>query len=93
MNFNIVWGFQKNKYFLGYEDFVDIFWGSSQNWAIFRGYFYTFQGIFLKSLYRMGIFFGVLKFQIFFGRLKFLIFLVGEGYEEKLRVPPPGDKL
>ena len=27
MNFNIIGGFQKNKYFLGYEDFVDIFWG------------------------------------------------------------------
>ena len=24
-------GFQKYEYFLGYEDFVDIFWGSSQN--------------------------------------------------------------
>ena len=22
--------------FLGYEDFVDIFWGSSQNWASLR---------------------------------------------------------
>ena len=29
-------GFQKNKYFSGYEDFVDIFLGSSQNWIIFR---------------------------------------------------------
>ena len=28
---NHFWGFQKNKYFLGYEDFVDIFLGSSQN--------------------------------------------------------------
>ena len=27
LNFNIFWGFQKNEYFLGYEDFVDIFWG------------------------------------------------------------------
>ena len=27
LNFNIFGGFQKNKYFLGYEDFVDIFWG------------------------------------------------------------------
>ena len=27
-------GFQKNKYILGYEDFVDIFLGSSQNWTI-----------------------------------------------------------
>ena len=26
-NFNIFWGFQKNKYVLGYEDFVDIFRG------------------------------------------------------------------
>ena len=25
LNFNIFWGFQKNEYFLGYEDFVDIF--------------------------------------------------------------------
>ena len=24
-NFNIFWGFQKNKYIFGYEDFVDIF--------------------------------------------------------------------
>ena len=27
MNFNIFGGFQKNKYFLGYEDFVDVFLG------------------------------------------------------------------
>ena len=27
--FQYFWGFQKNKYFLGYEDFVDIFGGSS----------------------------------------------------------------
>ena len=42
LNFNIFWGFQKNKYFLGYEDFVDTFLGSSQNWTIFKGYFYAF---------------------------------------------------
>ena len=42
LNFNIFWGFQKNEYFWGYEDFVDIFWGSSQNWTIFRGHFYAF---------------------------------------------------
>ena len=24
-------GVQRNEYFFGYEDFVDIFWGSSQN--------------------------------------------------------------
>ena len=26
-NFNIFLGFQKNEYFFGYENFVDIFWG------------------------------------------------------------------
>ena len=36
LNFNILGGFQKNEYFLGYEDFVDIFGGSSQNWASLR---------------------------------------------------------
>ena len=36
------WFFRKINTFLGYEDFVDIFWGSSQNWTIFRGYFYAF---------------------------------------------------
>ena len=24
LNFKIFWGFQKNEYFMGYEDFVDI---------------------------------------------------------------------
>ena len=43
LNFNIFWGFQKNQYFLGYEDFVYIFLGvSPQNWPIFRGHFYAF---------------------------------------------------
>ena len=27
LNFNIFLGFQKNEYFFGHEDFVDIFWG------------------------------------------------------------------
>ena len=31
------------QYFCGFsEDFVDIFWGSSQNWTVFRGHFYAF---------------------------------------------------
>ena len=59
LSFNIFLGFQKNKYFFGYEDFVDIFLGSSQNWTIFRGHFYAFYGLFLRSRYRMGdIFWG-----------------------------------
>ena len=36
LNFNIILCFQKNEYFLGYEDFVDILLGSSQNWASLR---------------------------------------------------------
>ena len=62
MNFDIFWGFQKNEYTFGYEDFVDIFWGSSQNWAIIRGHFYAFYGLFLRSRYRMGDIFWVAKF-------------------------------
>ena len=59
LNFDIFLGFQKNKYFLGYENFVDIFWESSKNWTIFRGHFYAFQGLFLRSRYRIGdIFLG-----------------------------------
>ena len=42
LNFDIFGGFQKYKYFFGYENFVDIFLGSSQNWTIFRGHFYAF---------------------------------------------------
>ena len=39
---------QKNEYFLGYEDSVDIFWGPSHNWTDFRGHLYVFKGIFLR---------------------------------------------
>ena len=44
LNFNIFGVFQKTEYFWGYEDFVHIFLGSSQNWTIFRGHFYAFKG-------------------------------------------------
>ena len=43
LNFNIFGDFQKNEYFLGYENFVDILLGSSQNWTSFRSYFYVFK--------------------------------------------------
>ena len=34
------WGvFRKSLYFLEYEDFVDIFGGTSQNWTLLRGHF------------------------------------------------------
>ena len=55
LNFNIFWGFQKNNYFLWYEDFVDIFWGSSQNEALFL----FILGSFLKVMVQNGdIFLG-----------------------------------
>ena len=78
LNFNIFWVFRKKKYLLGYEDFVEVFLGSSQNWTI-RGYFYAFLGLFLRSLYKLGIFLGLLKFQKKkLGYLKFLIIFGGE---------------
>ena len=55
--------------FGGYEDFVDIFFGSSQNWASLRVISMQFRVFSLRSRYRIGIFFGLLKFQIFFGVL------------------------
>ena len=55
LNFIILGGFQKNDFFYiylfifffwggggWYKDFLDIFWGPSQNWTIFRGHFYAF---------------------------------------------------
>ena len=53
---------------LGYEDFVDIFLGSSQNWASLRVISMQFRVFFLRSMYRTGIFFGVAKISnIFWG--------------------------
>ena len=43
LNFYILGVFLQNKYFLGCEDYVDIFGGSSQNWTVFRGHFYAFK--------------------------------------------------
>ena len=42
LNFNIFGGFQKNEYFLGYEDFVDILFWSSQNLTTYRVRLYAF---------------------------------------------------
>ena len=97
LNFNIFGGFQKNEYFWGYEDFVDIFWESLQNWTIFRGHFYAFKGL---QGTEWGIFFGVAKISNFLGVLDipdiFLGWTVDAGleptYEEKMRVTPLGKK-
>ena len=56
--------------FLGYEDFVDIFWGSSQNWASLRVISMQFRVLFYGQGTELGCIFGLLKFQIFFGVLE-----------------------
>ena len=53
---------------LGYEDFVDIFLGSSQNWTSLRVISMQFRVFFFRSRYRIGIFYGVAKISnIFWG--------------------------
>ena len=47
----------------GSDDFVDIFGGSSQNWTIFRGYFY-FRDFSEGQGTDRRIFWGLLKLQI-----------------------------
>ena len=49
LNFNIFGDFQKNEYFWGYEDFVDIFGGSSQ-----KGSFLCILGSYLKFKVQNG---------------------------------------
>ena len=75
--------FEKNEYFLGCVKILWIFffWGGGviTKLGLFEGHFYAFQGLFLRSRYRIGIFFGVAKISnIFLGCLKFLIFFWGE---------------
>ena len=53
--------------FWAYEDFVDIFWGSSQNWASLRVISMQFRVFFKGQGTELGYFIGLLKFQIFFG--------------------------
>ena len=92
------WAFRKNNIFGGHEDFVDIFWGSSQYWASLRVISMQFRFFFSGQGTELGYFLGLLKFQIFFfGCLKFLIFFWGwtvdagsePTYAEKIRVPHP----
>ena len=54
--------------FWGYEDFVDFFGGSSQNWASLRVISMHLRVFCLRSRYIIGIFFGVVKIlNIFWG--------------------------
>ena len=56
--------------FLGYEDFVDIFLGSSQNCASLRVISMQFRVFFKGQGSELGYFFGLLKFKYFFGVLE-----------------------
>ena len=73
MKSNIFWGFQKNEYFFGYEDFMDIFFfflGGGGHYKI---------GLYLVSVLWILIYFlkvkvqngrcflGLVKFQMFWG--------------------------
>ena len=52
--------------FGGYEDFVEIFLRSSQNWACLRVIFMQFRVFFKIKVQNWDIFLGLLQFQIFF---------------------------
>ena len=56
--FQYFMSFQKNEYFLRYEDFVDIFWGSSQNWASLRVISMHFRVFFKVNVQNWDIFLG-----------------------------------
>ena len=65
--FQYFFGFLRKMYiFGGYEDFVDFFLGSSQNWASLRVISMHFRVFFKVKVQNLDIFWGLLKFQIFF---------------------------
>ena len=75
--------------------------GVSTNIAYIWGYFYVIYGIFLRSMYRIVYYLGLLKFKIFLSVPNILIFLrdkqemLGSSLriEKKLRAIPPFGKL
>ena len=58
LNFNIFGDFQKNEYFWGYDDFVDIF-GVITKLAYIKGSFLCILGSFLRKRFRVEDIFGV----------------------------------
>ena len=58
LNFNIFWVFRKMNIFGGYEDFADIFGGSSQNWASLRVISMHFRVFFKVNVQNWDIFGG-----------------------------------
>ena len=55
---NLFWVFRKINVFWGYEDFVDIFWGSSQNWASLRVISMQIRDFFKVKVQNWDIFLG-----------------------------------
>ena len=78
MNFNIFWGVSENKYFLGYEDFVDILEGHHKI-GLYIGVISMHFRVFSKSHGTEWGFLGLLKFEIFFGVLEIPDSFGGEG--------------
>ena len=69
-------GFQRNEYFWGYEDFVDIFGVYYIIGLYLRVISMHFRGLFISAkVHNGGYFWGLLKFQIFFGVLEIRDFL------------------
>ena len=64
--------------FGGYEDFEDIFLGSSQNWASLRVISMQFMVFFKVKVQKWDIFWVAKISNILLGCLKFLIFFLGE---------------
>ena len=69
------WGFQRNEYFWGYEDFVDIFGVYHIIGLYLRVISMHFRVFHSVKVHNGGYFWGLLKFQIFFGVLEILDFL------------------
>ena len=69
LNFNIFGGFQKKMNIFAGMKILWIFLGVITNSTIFRGHFYAFKGLSLRSRYRMGVFIWA-AFQIVLGVLE-----------------------
>ena len=66
------WGFQRNEYFWGYEDFVDILGVYHIIGLYLRVISMHFRLFHSVKVYNRGYFLGLLKFQIIFGVLEIL---------------------
>ena len=77
-NIFFIFFFQKNDIFW-HEGFVEIYLGSSKKRTVLVGHFYAYYGLFLRSIYRMGKFGGLLKYQIFWGACIVVLFFFWGG--------------